>query len=1003
MHILHGTWQPDTKEFVLWGEDTTRDPLFRKGRRGNFAPHPFPTSIEDLLRYLDTYSTSGYPNGARLTIWLPGHGKNVQPSPEALAAGLEPLDQDLSLLGWNADALTFSIVDAVDFLLQVPGRERGFALGSDLIFWQQATLLAMNCLVEGRYIPALEQRGSQYNASWQARPDDALQAQLSANMPALCRAVVAEPQQAASANALLEGFLHTAVDVFIRDASAQQRQPRQPWLKALTGESNILANTPEHRKLYTAWQEWQALDGGSGAFRVCFRLKDPPKDSDTWQLDYLLQARDDPSLLVEAQKVWKGEQQAFLERRFAHPQEKLLVALGLASRIFGPIEQSLHSARPTGMALNSQAAFDFMIDALPLLEASGFAVLIPNWWGQRARLKARGKLKAQSNEPTGILTRDALVNYQWELSLSGEPINREDFEQLVALKQPLVRYRGEWIALDPGHLEEVKRFFDQSEVQEGEITLLDALKMVADVDGKLPADIEIEETQVEGWLDDLLKRLRDPEQATVPELPQNIRATLRPYQARGFGWLAQMRTMGLGACLADDMGLGKTLQTIVLWEHERAALNVDRPALLVCPTSVVGNWQHEINRFAPGMKTMRHRGADRLRGEDFIRHAEKVDVVLTSYALLHRDLETLQQIQWSSLVLDEAQNIKNPSTKQAQAARSLEADHRIALTGTPVENRLTELWSILHFLNRGYLGSQKAFRSQFSTPIERYRDQAAAETLKKLTAPFILRRVKTDPNVIQDLPEKFENKVYCTLSPEQATLYEATVREEMEIIEEADDDLHRRGNILRMLTRLKQICNHPAHFLKEGEGSPLTERSGKLDRMVEMLEEVREAGERSLIFTQYAEMGTLLQGFLQDYLVDATLFLYGGTPAKKREDMVRLFQSPNGPSIFILSLKAGGTGLNLTNANHVFHFDRWYNPAVENQATDRAFRIGQTKNVQVHKFICMGTLEEHIDELIEHKKDLADQIVGQGENWISELSDNDLRDLVTLRRQTMEG
>ncbi len=578
-------------------------------------------------------------------------------------------------------------------------------------------------------------------------------------------------------------------------------------------------------------------------------------------------------------------------------------------------------------------------------------------------------------------------------------ISRDEFEALVELKQPLVRYKGEWVALDPDQINAAMKFFEQT--QNGDMTLEEALRVHAtetEIDG-----IEVENTEIEGWLQDVFDRLYSPGATPPLTPPEGLQATLRPYQLRGYGWLAQMRQMGLGACLADDMGLGKTLQTITLWQHEREQLDVKNPALLVCPTSVVGNWRHEIRKFAPTLKILTHHGASRLGGEAFVKAAQSVDVVLTSYALLRRDLETFQQVEWSDMVLDEAQNIKNPSTKQAQAARSIPAAFKITLTGTPVENRLTELWSIFQFINPGYLGSQKAFKTNFATPIERYGNKGASASLKKLTAPFILRRVKTDTSIIQDLPDKFENKVYCTMTPEQVTLYEAAVREAMEAVESADEDMARRGNILRMLTQLKQICNHPAHFLKEGVSAPLPERSGKLDRLTEMIDEIRENNERMLIFTQYAEMGGMLQAHLRDYLVDEVLFLHGGTPPKQRDDMVRRFQSPQGPPVFILSLKAGGTGLTLTAANHVFHFDRWYNPAVENQATDRAFRIGQTKDVQVHKFICLGTLEERIDEMIEKKQAIADSVIGTGESWISELNNDELRDLVALRHDALEG
>jgi SNF2 family DNA or RNA helicase len=446
------------------------------------------------------------------------------------------------------------------------------------------------------------------------------------------------------------------------------------------------------------------------------------------------------------------------------------------------------------------------------------------------------------------------------------------------------------------------------------------------------------------------------------------------------------------------MGLGKTLQTITLLLDQKRQSRMVNPALVVCPTSVVGNWRHEIQRFAPELHTYTHQGMERLSGKAFVKQLKGVDVVLTTYPLLARDREMLETVEWSTVILDEAQNIKNSTTKQAQAARALKSEHRIALTGTPVENRLTELWSILHFLNPGYLGSEKSFRQRFANPIERLDDAAAAKRLKQLTAPFILRRLKTDPTIISDLPEKMEMKVYTSLTTEQGTLYEAVVKDIMERIESAEaegDQLSRRGLVLSLLMQLKQICNHPAQYLKDG--TPLDGRSGKLARLTEMLEEVYAANDRVLIFTQFAEMGSLLHAHLRETFVDEPLWLHGGTQVREREDMVRRFQAERGPRVFILSLKAGGVGLNLTRANHVFHFDRWWNPAVENQATDRAFRIGQTRNVQVYKFVCAGTLEEKIDEMIESKKALAERIVGADEGWLTELDTASLRDLVRLR------
>jgi SNF2 family DNA or RNA helicase len=415
--------------------------------------------------------------------------------------------------------------------------------------------------------------------------------------------------------------------------------------------------------------------------------------------------------------------------------------------------------------------------------------------------------------------------------------------------------------------------------------------------------------------------------------------------------------------------------------------------------SVVGNWKKEAERFTPELPVLVHHGLKRTKGAGFAKQAGQHALVLTSYALLQRDLELLQQVDWAGVVLDEAQNVKNPETKQARAARSLGAGYRIALTGTPVENHVGDLWSIMEFLNPGFLGSRTEFRRNYFVPIQALRDPGAAERLKRLTGPFVLRRLKTDKSVIADLPDKLEMKVFCNLTKEQASLYAAVVKEAEEAMAEAEG-IRRKGLILGVLSKLKQVCNHPAHFL--GDNSPLPGRSGKLARLTEMLEEVLEAGDRALIFTQFTEMGDLIQRHLQETFGREVPFLHGGVSRKQRDRLVERFQNgDDGPRLFLLSLKAGGTGLNLTAANHVFHFDRWWNPAVENQATDRAFRIGQRRNVQVHKFLCVGTLEEKIDEMIERKKEIAGRTVGAGEGWLTELSNEQLKDLFALRQEAL--
>jgi SNF2 family DNA or RNA helicase len=409
---------------------------------------------------------------------------------------------------------------------------------------------------------------------------------------------------------------------------------------------------------------------------------------------------------------------------------------------------------------------------------------------------------------------------------------------------------------------------------------------------------------------------------------------------------------------------------------------------------VVGNWQKEATRFTPELPVMVHHGTSRSKGAHFKQQAQQQAVVISSYALLHRDFDLLKQVSWAGVILDEAQNIKNPETRQAKAARALPAEYRLALTGTPVENNVGDLWSIMEFLNPGFLGTQTEFKRRFFVPIQASRDPDAVARLKRLTGPFILRRLKTDKTIIADLPDKLEMQVFCTLTREQASLYRAVVREAEGALHDAEG-IQRRGLILATLSKLKQVCNHPAQFL--GDNSAIPNRSGKLARLTEMLEEVLTIGDRALIFTQFAEMGTLLQRYLQETFGREILFLHGGVRKPQRDRMIARFQAEgDSPSVFILSLKAGGTGLNLTRANHVFHFDRWWNPAVENQATDRAFRIGQTRHVQVHKFLCVGTLEERIAEMLERKQELAEGVVGSGEAWLTELSTTELKKLLAL-------
>jgi SNF2 family DNA or RNA helicase len=573
-------------------------------------------------------------------------------------------------------------------------------------------------------------------------------------------------------------------------------------------------------------------------------------------------------------------------------------------------------------------------------------------------------------------------------------MSRSELLALTRMKSPLVKVRGQWVEVDASEIQTAIDFLKRN--PGGRLAVRDVIRMEIGVDTQA-GPLEIGGVTASGALGDLLNRLKERSPNVELVQPEGLSASLRPYQVRGFSWLSFLKGLGLGACLADDMGLGKTVQTLAFLQREREN-GEQRPVLLVCPTSVVNNWQKEAAKFTPNLPIFVHHGSSRKRGGEFQSAAAAHGIVLSSYALLQRDQEALAGVQWAGIILDEAQNIKNAGTKQARAARSIEASYRIALTGTPVENHVADLWSLMEFLNPGLLGSEGSFRKRFFVPIQVYSDVRASENLRRITAPFILRRSKTDKKIIADLPDKFEANIFCNLTKEQASLYEAVVKNAQAAIEKSAG-IERKGLVLATLMKLKQVCNHPAQFLKDN--SAIDGRSGKLTRLSEMIEETIEAGDRSLVFTQFSEMGELIQRHLRESFGLDVIYLHGGTPRKRRDEMVERFAQPDGPRVFLLSLKAGGTGLNLVQASHVFHFDRWWNPAVENQATDRAFRIGQTKNVQVHKFVCAGTLEEKIDAMIERKKDVAGKVVSSGESWISEMSNTQLRDLFELRKEAV--
>ncbi len=722
---------------------------------------------------------------------------------------------------------------------------------------------------------------------------------------------------------------------------------------------------------------------------------DRAADQSRWLVEFSLQSTDDPSLIMPAEQIWSGTS-GWAVGGIRHPEEELLAGLGTASRLFPELDTELRTAAPATAVLDTAGAFRFLKQTAPMLSGAGFGVLLPDW-ARKARLGLR--LTTRSRSPATAAAAGTsepkfglqdLVDFRYDLAIGDETLDPDDLDELARLKIPLVRIRGQWVELDDRHLQAALKFLERRRT--GTMAAGDAL--LAGLRGE--DDLPIAAIDADGWLGDLLSGQAERRLAPVPT-PGSFTGSLRPYQERGLAWMAFLTSIGLGGILADSMGLGKTIQLLALLAHERepAAGAVSKnPTLLVCPMSLVGNWEQEAAKFTPQLAVHVHHGAGRLTGPELADALEAADLVITTYAIATRDREELARVRWARVVCDEAQNIKNSAARQAQAVRGLPADGRIALTGTPVENRLSELWSIMEFTNPGLLGSAEKFRTGYAVPIERHDDQEAAERLRRLTGPFILRRLKTDSSIISDLPDKLEMKVWCNLTAEQASLYQATVTDMLARIESAEEGIQRRGLVLATMAKLKQVCNHPAHLL--GDGSRLPGRSGKLARLEEICDEIVAEGDKALCFTQYAEFGSMLQPYLAARLGCPVLYLHGGTPKRKRDALVTQFTSETQPALFLLSLKAGGTGLNLTAANHVIHIDRWWNPAVEDQATDRAFRIGQRRDVQVRKFVCVGTLEERIDQMIEEKKALAERVIGTGESWLASLSVADLRAVISL-------
>jgi len=1057
MRVIHGVWAHGA--LCLWAEDPDLPPvpgtepsgtgLSGTGLSGTGPsdvhlprPHPFACQAAELADLLA--ERPGSRDAVRkavhdeLTLQLPTAGGGPLASPELIrpeSAGAPgtsgpsgpPRRGRVSLASWRVPVLALGPAAALAVLcgsglggsglggsgLGGSGSPDEAALaGGSLTYLAAVARFAVGLAARGRVLPVLETERGGYAARW--RPvlggaDVQRARDLAAAAPPSCRAATGQAPGA---------LLGSALDA-LADAAARDRLPA-PLLPARRGrtparlpmaeryvlgltatDAQIDVATPrdetEAAELAAGLGAWR--DGAvipAGPVRTCFRLAEPAaQDRDPWRVEFALQSAEDPSLMVSAADVWSGFGTGMASG--GDPVEELLAGLGAAARLFGELEDALREAAPAEVEMDTPGAFRFLKETGPLLAGAGFGVLLPDWVRKaRLGLKLTTRSRTAAGSPAGAgvarFGLGDLVDFRYDVAVGDEALDPAELAELARLKVPLVRLRGQWVELDDAHLKAALKFLERN--QAGTMTAADALAaglgLGRDGPGEPDEEVPLVGVDADGWLGDLLSGQADRRLRPMAT-PAGFSGQLRPYQERGLSWLSFLGELGLGGILADDMGLGKTIQLLSLVTAQPRGAS---PTLLVCPMSLVGNWQREAARFTPDLRVQVHHGADRLDGESLAEALAGADLVITTYGVATRDQTALGRVTWARVVCDEAQNIKNHATKQARAVRGLPAAARIALTGTPVENRLSELWSIMEFTNPGLLGPAERFRERYAIPIERHGSPEAAQSLRRLTQPFVLRRLKTDKTIISDLPDKQEMKVWCNLTPEQASLYQATVTDMLSRIEDAADDISRRGLVLATMAKLKQVCNHPAHLL--GDGSRLAGRSGKLARLEEICDEIVAEGDKALCFTQYAEFGRMLRPHLAARLGCPVLFLHGGTTKKQRDAMVAGFAELDEPALFLLSLKAGGTGLNLTAASHVIHVDRWWNPAVEDQATDRAFRIGQRRNVQVRKFVCVGTLEERIDAMIEEKKALAEQIVGTGEGWLTELSTEDLRAVLTL-------
>ncbi|WP_296132904.1 DEAD/DEAH box helicase [Corynebacterium sp. YSMAA1_1_D6] len=1016
-YLLHGLWLP-VSGLSLWIEQVEGHKIVMPS---NVPDGTFPDIVDSLLE------KKSFRNRARVSLRTP-KGKDVS------------LMVPMAMFAPDEAVATLAKLEYLDTDSQAATAEQRASIAPDLKWLIRVYRGLYRFVRAGRVTIRLSYQAGEWYPMWQLASGLGERSWL-AEMVAAAPGILTINNRALSddiADELTHWIAYTQLQPQI---DAPRAAPWHDFAQAL------LKTTPVKKgraQLLRGLNEWKDSIT-SVDLQLVFIVEEPGRNEDPeesiWPIRVRVRSGTDAPQTVRQDQLDRGSVEKLRDAR-RH-------AFDVAPRLKYNAAPPDRGAGDWDVFLTTDQLVEFISKDAAALRKAGFTVLLPKAW---SRMETKAKLETrEAHDPAEAATKahmgmDQLVEYDWKLSVGDTQLTDAEMQELINSKSGLIRLRGEWVMADtqalgkisaymreladtarrralkeleklaaaaemarqleqPGWQELVKdverrRKEFNEEAEDAPVSLADLREMAL----KSMADQPVEFTGSK-WHTSLLGGL----DTTAPErveIPATVHAELRDYQRRGVDWLYWMSRNNVGAVLADDMGLGKTLQLLSLLAVEKAAWEASEsdaewhPTLVVAPTSVVGNWAREAARFVPDFKVLVQHGTGRLKGKELAEAAQAADIVITSYGTVGRDFLTLGTVEWDRVVLDEAQAIKNAATRSSKAVRSIPSRHRVALTGTPIENRLSEMRSILDYCNPGILGSASFFRNHFAKAIERENSDVMAERLRLLTAPFILRRLKTDPSIIDDLPEKSEQIITVRMTTEQAALYKALVND-VEAALQKREGMSRRGLVLASLTRIKQICNHPAHFL--GDGSAVTikgkHRSGKVEELMRILDQAIESRERVLIFTQYKAFGDILQPYLEDQFGCEIPFLHGGVSKNKRDKMVEEFQTPDGPPAMVLSLKAGGTGLNLTAASIVVHMDRWWNPAVENQATDRAFRIGQQRNVQVYKMITAGTLEESIQDILDGKTQLAGAVVGEGEGWLTELSPEQLADLMSYRGQ----